>query len=77
MTVVRISNLPAQVTEDDMVELVSMVDRPKDIRFWFVDDNHLVCEVRTTSAPLSGSSLQTSSPAWRGMRNRVLRQVAF
>lgn len=46
MTVVRIANLPSQVTEDDLMELVSLVDTPVNINFWYSNDHTVVCEVR-------------------------------
>lgn len=45
MSVVRIANLPSQVTEDDLVELVSLVDKPVSINFWYSADHTVVCEV--------------------------------
>lgn len=50
MTVVRISNLPGQVTEGDMSELISLVEVPLGLKMVWANDGNLVCEVRPSHA---------------------------
>lgn len=45
MTVVRISNLPAQVTYEDLHELVSLVDEPQSLKMEYAADGTRTCEV--------------------------------
>ena len=81
MTVVRISNLPGQVTANDMSELISLVDEPLNLKLTFADDGTRVCEVRSTlvSDELVMSSQYVAHVACKsaveipGMAHRTIR----
>jgi hypothetical protein len=45
MTVVRIANLPAQVSYEDMHELVSLVEEPQSLNLAYAADGTRTCEV--------------------------------